>query len=182
MPFDTLRGHRRIASGLGGYLRANRGRIAGILALLVLPMGNTPARAAAPSLRIWTANDHGAADLLPGSRVFVVIELRSAAAQSVTLAHTPHTDLTLEQATASAGNLTPGSRLTWSGEVSATRPINLVLIYRVPKDAKPGDRTIRVSGLSSSVALAASTLIRVCCTPAPSPTSSYRLLLPIIRR
>lgn len=180
MPFDKLRRCRRTTGILAGYLRANRSRIAGILVLFLLLASST--HAAAPlRLSLWSVNDRGAADLLPGSRVLVVVELRSAEPQSATLTHATPPGLSLEQATASAGTIAPG--LMWSGVVSSTQPINISLLYSVPRDTTPGDRVLSVSGQAGDVPFAASTVLRVCCIEAPAPSRPvYERLLPIVLR
>jgi len=123
------------------------------------------------SLRIWYATS--AADVLPGDRVVVVVELRSETLREATLTHTPPPGLTLESAEADAGAMQPG--LTWSGVVSATQPINLRLTYRV--SGPPRDVTLRVDGAGQT----AETTLRICCVEAQPPPRRH-IYLPIFWR
>lgn len=156
-----------------------------LVALLCLL--STPVCAATPpTLRIWYA---APADLLPGQRVSVVIELRSEVLRIVTLQHPAPYGLLLRAYYVGSGTLgiddqfaSPTPSVHWTGAVSSTQPINLVLIYRVPAAAPPGDVVLSVSGHAGDTRLAASTLVRICCIAAPSPRPVYRHFLPLLMR
>lgn len=167
-------------------------RFALCLALILACLAVSPARASTPpSLHVFTVNDRGAADLLPGSRVLMVAELRSEDLRTATLNAPTPAGLVLESYSASAGSLAvpdmfprtaPPPFVAWTGEVSATQPINVRLLYYVPLNTAAGDLTIRVSGQAGDTPLAASTLIRVCCIAAPPATfHGYRVYLPAFR-
>jgi len=164
-----------------------------LLLLVLLLAIATPTRAAAlPQLTMFSVNDRGTADLLPGQHLLVVVELRSDDRQSAAITHPTLPGLVLSSFEASSGALAapdlfpPGSPppfITWTGEVSATQPVNIRLVYAVPLDATPGDRMLTASGQAGGVSLAANTLIRVCCTPAPTvvPPPVYQRYLPVFR-
>jgi len=168
-------------------------RIALCALLILVCVLITPARAASgPTLHLFSANDRGTADLLPGQHLLVVVELRGDELQSATITHPTPAGLVLESIDPSSGAVaipdlypraTPPPFITWTGEVSATQPINIRLVYYVPLDATAGDRTLTASGQAAGVSLAASSLIRVCCTPAPpvAPPPIYRRYLPVFR-
>jgi hypothetical protein len=158
-------------------------RTRALLALL-LCLFATPARAAAPpSLRIWSANDRGTADLFPAQRATVVIELRSEELHTAFAQHLTPDGLELEQASASSGTIVTDPFVSWTGEVSRTQPVNLVLTYRVAPDAAPGDRVITAQAQIAGHYLYAAMRLRVCCVPAPPPLPpGGRVYLPLIWR
>lgn len=164
----------------------------GLLCAWLFPL---PLRAqgAPPSLTIFSVNDLGHVDLLPGSRVLIVAELRSDDRQTAALRVDSLPGLVLASADASAGAVAvfdmyppsaPPPGILWTGEVSATQPINLRLLYAVPPATPAGDLTIRVSGQAGNMPLVASTMIRVCCAPAPPAQRppGWRVYLAVIRR
>lgn len=146
---------------------------------------------ALPILSVFSVNDRGTADLLPGGRVLIVAELRSAELRTATLRIDSPAGLRLEAADASGGSLavsdmyppdTPPPGVLWTGAVSSTQPINLRLLYQVPSTAAVGDLLVSVTGQADTMALAASTRIRVCCVPAPeAQRPGWRVYLPVIR-
>lgn len=150
--------------------------------LVVLALALPPTAApAAPTLRVWAATAQGVVDLVPGGHLSVVIELRSAARiPRATLQHLTPAGLTLESATASTGTIATTPFLTWSGMVSSTQPINLVLVYRVALNARAGDRVLAAQAQVGGVQVKASASIRVCC--ATVPTARMRVYLPVVRR
>jgi hypothetical protein len=164
-----------------------------IIALLALALLAPTARAAAPiSLHVFTVNDLGAADLLPGGRGQATIELRSDTPQVVTLAIGVPVDLVMRGATASVGTVAIDDRFSspgplvyahWSGNVSADRPINVVVSYRVATGAAVGDRTIQATAtLDGQQRIRSAALVRICCITAPPPSPpGWRIYLPAIR-
>lgn len=167
-------------------------RRSALLLVLLLCLIATPAHAVSPTLHIQSINDGGTADLMPGQRVAVIIELRSEALRSAALGHPTPAGLRVESATASSGKMvlfhdsllqeaTPGM-FVWNGDVSNEQPIVIVIIYRVESDATPGDRTLSANGEAGDQQLRASNILRVCCIPAPPAQSSgRRLFLPLMR-
>jgi hypothetical protein len=152
-----------------------------LLSVLLLSLAALPARAVTtPSLRIWTANDHGVADLRPGGRVSVVIELRSQAAYNATLQHLTPAGLMLDSASATAGIVVSEPFVSWAGTVSQAQPVNITLLYRVRADEMAGDRTLRAQAQVNGELLKASSVLRICC--ASFPSAVWRMSLPVIRR
>lgn len=159
------------------------------IAAVALLLVSTASAADPPSLRVWTANIPGSADLMPGQRLEVVIELRGDEARTWNVSSNPPTDMTLESAEPSSGTLTalragrataPSAGITWTGEVSATQPVNIVLIYRVLPKAHPGDQVLTAIGYAGGTRLTAGTLIRVCCVSPPD--GKRRIYIPVMRR
>lgn len=159
------------------------------LLLLLLALALTPAPAP-PSLRLFAVNDRGAADLLPKQRVLIVAELRSADLRAAALSVSTPAGLTIESYRASRGSLAAPSTfppatppfVVWTGVVSETQPINIQLVYAVPPATAAADLLVRATGQAGGAALAASTVIRVCCVVAPPARAPvWRVWLPIVR-
>ena len=167
-----------------------------IATLLLLCLLASTARAAVPpSLTLFSVNDRGVADLLPGARVLIVAELRSTDDRPYATLTAPAPDgLELESFRISSGtanrflSLGPdiGPFLLWTGAVSPAAPINISMVYRVLSTAAPGDRVVTVYGQtgtqSQAVPLAATTVIRICCIAAsPLASTTFRVYLPAFR-
>lgn len=161
-----------------------------LLLLLLMALAGAAHASAPPTLHIQSINDRGTPDLVPGQRVNVIIELRSEERQGAQLQHVTPDGVTLERANASTGVLGTDDPLNggsfgvhWSGEISATLPLVLILAYRVRADAAPGDRQVAALGRVGSGQLRASNVLRVCCVSAPPPQSSGArpIRLPIVR-
>ena len=142
-----------------------------------------PLRASAPPiLTITTMNERGTPDLFPGQRVMVVIMLRSEEAHTAFAQHLAPDGLVLEHAEANTGALVTDPFPSWTGAISGTQPLIIVLSYRVAPDAPPGDRMIRAQAQIGGQLLRASNILRVCCIPAPpAQQSGYRRWLPLVR-
>lgn len=152
-----------------------------LLCLLLSWLSLPPAHAAIhPTLRIWSVNNLGRADLLPGDSLQVVIELREAQAARATMQHLTPPGLVLESVKASSGDVVSDPFVSWAGAVTIDQPVNIVLTYRVAADAVPGDRDLRAQAQVNGAGLHASTVVRVCCIPAPP--AQQLIYLPLIRR
>lgn len=152
-----------------------------------------PLRAATvPSLHVFSVNDLGRADLLPGGRVLVVAELRSEDLRSTALQIDAPSDLVPQSGSASSGILLAlhdvaearAARpiVVWTGEVSSTQPINIRVVYQVPPSAPAWDLVVNVGGQAGGVPLAASTVVRVCCVSAPPAQGPprWRVYMPAV--
>jgi hypothetical protein len=156
-----------------------------VLVLLLSSITALPSRAATPpSLRIWSANVPGTADLMPGRNVEVIIELRSDIAYTAFAQHLTPDGLTLEQATASSGAVVTTPFVSWTGVVSSTQPINIVISYRVKTDAQAGDRELKAQAEVAGQMLRAANVLRICCIPAPPAVGPppRKTRLPVVRR
>jgi hypothetical protein len=150
---------------------------AGVLALLLV-LAAPIAAASPPTLSIATST----AEALPGARVSAVIALRSDDARTITLGvHCPP-DFLIVGAVANVGTVAiddqrsgPGPQpvVHWTGVVSSTQPITMVVTYQVLPDAGIGDRVITATGQLGALQLAASTIVRV--------VAPGRMYLPILQ-
>ena len=169
-------------------------RIALCAALLFAIVLAQPAQAVTlPTLSVWS-QAQGSSDLRPGGRVLVVAELRATDHQTTTLHLATPAGLVVRSIRPTSGayiapGMAPGSTYTpfvlWTGEVSATQPINLAVVYSVLSSTAPGDRQLLITGQAAGVPIATSLAIRVCCVEQPPPAGVspevHRLYLATIR-
>lgn len=148
-------------------------------ALLVLLLALTlPAHAAsAPTLTITVS----AAEVLPGARVEATVALTSDDARTITLGVSCPPGFRVSGAAINVGTVSiddqfsgppPQPVVHWTGVVSSTQPITVVVTYSVLPDAESADHIITATGHLGALQFDASTVVRV--------IAPWRMYMPII--